>query len=201
MMKAVSVRAFFQDEAMIEAAIEVKGVWKVFGNHADAAMRAIRDEGLSKAAVLERFGAVVGVADVNFAVQAGEIFCIMGLSGSGKSTLVRHINRLIEPTAGEIFIHGKDVNKLNATALRELRGATVAMVFQNMALMPHRTVRDNVALGLEIRGQTQIERWETAERTLELVNLTGWEDRYPRELSGGMQQGLPGRSRPTQKFC
>ena len=173
---------------MESPAIEATGVWKVFGARAGEAMRAIAGEGLDKNQVLARYGAVVGVADVNFQVQAGEIFCIMGLSGSGKSTLVRHINRLIEPTAGAIRVLGTDVNRLDPNELRALRGTRIGMVFQNMALLPHRTVRDNVALALEIRGQTQIERWETAERTLELVNLGGWEDRYPRELSGGMQQ-------------
>jgi glycine betaine/proline transport system ATP-binding protein len=110
------------------------------------------------------------------------------LSGSGKSTLVRLINRLIEPTAGQILVGGDDLGALDEAALRAIRGSRIAMVFQDKALMPHRTVRDNVALGLEIRNVPRLKRWEIAERMLELVNLSGWEDRYPAELSGGMQQ-------------
>jgi glycine betaine/proline transport system ATP-binding protein len=170
------------------AAIELKKVWKVFGPRAHEAMDAVKSEGLGKTQVLERFGCVVGVADVSFSVAPGETFCVMGLSGSGKSTLVRLINRLIEPTAGQILVGGDDLGALDEAALRAIRGSRIAMVFQDKALMPHRTVRDNVALGLEIRNVPRLERWEIAERTLELVNLSGWEDRYPAELSGGMQQ-------------
>jgi glycine betaine/proline transport system ATP-binding protein len=170
------------------AAIELKNVWKVFGARAREAMAAIKEEGLGKDQVLERFGCVVAVADASFTVAAGETFCVMGLSGSGKSTLVRHINRLIEPTAGQIFVDGEEIGALNQAALRAIRGSRIAMVFQNMALMPHRTVRDNVALGLEIRKLPRIKCWEIAERMIDLVKLSGWEDRYPWELSGGMQQ-------------
>ena len=170
------------------AAIELKNVWKVFGPRAQEAMDAVKSEGLGKTQVLERFGCVVGVADVSFSVAPGETFCVMGLSGSGKSTLVRLINRLIEPTSGQIFLGGDDLGALDEAALRAIRGSRIAMVFQDKALMPHRTVRDNVALGLEIRNVPRLKRWEIAERTLELVNLSGWEDRYPAELSGGMQQ-------------
>jgi glycine betaine/proline transport system ATP-binding protein len=170
------------------AAIELKNVWKVFGPRAREAMDAINGERLGKAQVLERFGCVVGVADVSFAVAPGETFCVMGLSGSGKSTLVRLINRLIEPTAGQILVGRDDLGALDEAALRAIRGSRIAMVFQDKALMPHRTVRDNVALGLEIRNVPRLKRWEIAERMLELVNLSGWEDRYPAELSGGMQQ-------------
>ncbi|MFY0312507.1 glycine betaine/L-proline ABC transporter ATP-binding protein [Leisingera sp. D0M16] len=171
-----------------DIAIDARGVWKIFGARADEALQAIHAEGLSKAEVLERFNCVVGVADASFQIERGELFCVMGLSGSGKSTLVRHVNRLLEPTDGHIHINGDDVMGLNAEGLRDLRNRRVAMVFQNFGLMPHRTVRDNVAMPLEIRGTGKARRWEEADRVLELVELTGWEDKYAHELSGGMQQ-------------
>jgi len=171
-----------------EIAIDAKGVWKVFGDRSEEALKAIHAEGLSKAEVLERFNCVVGVADASFEIEKGELFCVMGLSGSGKSTLVRHVNRLLEPTAGSITIGNDDVMGLNPDGLRDLRNRRVAMVFQNFGLMPHRTVRDNVAMPLEIRGTGKARRWEEADRVLDLVELTGWEDKYAHELSGGMQQ-------------
>jgi glycine betaine/proline transport system ATP-binding protein len=169
-------------------AITVTGVWKIFGARAAEALQAIKNEGLSKTRVLERFGCVVGVADASFEVKRGEIFCVMGLSGSGKSTLVRHINRLLEPTAGSIKVGDIDIMAMNDEALRQFRNHNVAMVFQSFGLMPHRTVRDNVAMPLEIRGTGKRERWEVAERVIALVELSGWEDKYAHELSGGMQQ-------------
>ncbi len=171
-----------------EFAIVGKQVWKIYGAKSAAAYDAILKDGLSKEEIIERFDCVVGVANVSFNVGHGEIFCIMGLSGSGKSTLVRHINRLIEPTAGQIFINGEDIANKTAHELQKLRAEKVSMVFQNMALFPHRSVRDNVAYGLEIRGLKRSERQEIAEEKLGLVQLTGWGDRYPDELSGGMQQ-------------
>ncbi|AUR09297.1 putative glycine betaine transport ATP-binding protein [Phaeobacter inhibens] len=138
--------------------------------------------------MLGEFGCVIGIADCSFEVQKGEIFCVMGLSGSGKSTMVRHINRLIEPTAGDIQVLGRDVLALNAEELREMRAVNLGMVFQHMALLPHRTVRDNVAFPLQIRGESKSRRWEVSQRCLERVDLQGYEDRFPRELSGGMQQ-------------
>lgn len=171
-----------------EIAIDARGVWKVFGARAEEALAAIHAEGLGKPEVLERFDCVVGVADASFQIERGELFCVMGLSGSGKSTLVRHVNRLLEPTSGEILIGGEDVMGLNAEGLRDLRNRRVAMVFQNFGLMPHRSVRDNVAMPLEIRGTGKARRWEEADRVLELVELKGWEDKYAHELSGGMQQ-------------
>ena len=128
------------------------------------------------------------MADASFEVREGEIFCIMGLSGSGKSTLIRHINRLIEPTDGEIFIDGEDISALAAEPLRQLRSHKIGMVFQNMALLPHRTARENAALALEIRNVDKEERMAAANRALAEVNLNGWEESYPDELSGGMQQ-------------
>ncbi len=169
-------------------AIDAQHVWKIFGDRAEEALQAIQSQGLSKAEVLEDFGCVIGVADATFKVHTGEIFCIMGLSGSGKSTLVRHVNRLLEPTSGQILIDGENVMQLNAKALRNLRNQKIAMVFQNFGLMPHRTVRDNVAMPLEIRQTGKARRWEEADRVLSLVELVGWEDKYAHELSGGMQQ-------------
>ena len=151
-------------------------------------MQAITQEGLSKAQALEQFGCVVGIANCSFEVPRGEIFCVMGLSGSGKSTMVRHINRLIEPTVGRIEVLGRDVLALGEGELRKLRAAQIGMVFQHMALFPHRTVRDNVAFPLQVQGQPKSRRWEVSQRCLSLVNLDGYEDRFPSELSGGMQQ-------------
>jgi len=169
-------------------AIEVRNVWKIFGERAAEAMEALRVRAGDRAEVQKRFDCVVAVADAEFSVSQGEIFCVMGLSGSGKSTLVRHVNRLLEPTAGQILIEGRDVMALNEAELRELRNRLVTMVFQNFGLMPHRTVRDNVCLPLEIRGVGKARRWSEAERVLGLVKLQGWEDRFAHELSGGMQQ-------------
>jgi glycine betaine/proline transport system ATP-binding protein len=173
---------------MSEAVVKLSNVWKIFGDRADEAMSAVKAEGLTKPQVLERFGCVVGVQDATFEVPRGEIFCIMGLSGSGKSTLVRHVNRLIEPTSGQIEILGRDVGAMSSKELRQVRAEQLGMVFQHMALMPHRSVRDNVAYPLEIRGIPKSKRWAVSDHALELVNLIGYEDRLPKELSGGMQQ-------------
>ncbi|WP_104020536.1 quaternary amine ABC transporter ATP-binding protein [Roseovarius nitratireducens] len=171
-----------------ETVIRVKDVWKIFGARARDAMRAVKDEGLGKPEVLERFGCVVGVQGASFEVPRGEIFCIMGLSGSGKSTLVRHVNRLIEPTAGTIEILGRDVSAISENELRRIRAQQIGMVFQHIALMPHRSVHDNVAYPLEIRKVSKSKRWAISDHALGLVDLTGYEDRLPTELSGGMQQ-------------
>ncbi len=173
---------------MAEDVIILKNVWKIFGDRADEAMQAVIQRGLSKPEVLDEFGCVVGIADCSFTVTRGEIFCVMGLSGSGKSTMVRHLNRLIEPTAGEISVLGKDMLSLGGDALREMRAMHIGMVFQHMALLPHRTVRDNVGFPLQVRGEPKSKRWEVSQKCLNMVNLDGYEDRFPRELSGGMQQ-------------
>ena len=173
---------------MHDIVVQCKNLWKIFGDQADRAFAAIREEGLGKTEVLERLQSVVAVADVSFEVSRGECFCIMGLSGSGKSTLVRLINRLIEPTFGHILINGMDIGGLSARELRKLRSEKIGMVFQNMALLPHRTVRDNAAFALELRHVDKETRHEVAERVLDLVGLGGWEDKRPSELSGGMQQ-------------
>ncbi|MBO6919565.1 MAG: betaine/proline/choline family ABC transporter ATP-binding protein [Rhizobiaceae bacterium] len=168
--------------------IKVSGVWKIFGGDPDAALKAILDEGLSKAEVLERFNSVVGVADVNLEIERGKIFCIMGLSGSGKSTLVRHFNRLLEPTAGSIEIEGTNVMELEQEALREFRNSKIGMVFQNFALLPHRSVLDNVAMPLDIRRISKHERMRQAAKILDIVELGAWGNKFAHELSGGMQQ-------------
>ncbi len=173
---------------LTDPVIRFRGVWKIFGARVDEAMSAINEEGLGKPEVLDRFECVVGIADCSFEVFRGEIFCVMGLSGSGKSTMVRHINRLIEPTAGAIEVLGRDVLALGGNELRELRATQIGMVFQHMALFPHRTVRDNVAFPLQVQGEPKSRRWEVSQRCLSLVNLDGYEDRFPSELSGGMQQ-------------
>ncbi len=171
-----------------EPVIDCRGLWKIFGKRSEEAMRAILADNLGKIEIRDRFDCVVGVKDASFTVNTGEVFCIMGLSGSGKSTLIRHINRLIEPTRGEILIDGQPVNSLSARDLRQMRASRIGMVFQNMALMPHRTVLENVGFSLEVRGIPARSRIETARHALEVVDLEGWDDRYPDELSGGMQQ-------------
>lgn len=168
--------------------IECKNLWKIFGARHKEAMKFVQESSLGKSEVRDRFGCIVGVQNVSFSVSQGEIFCIMGLSGSGKSTLIRHVNRLIEPTLGQVIIEGVDVNSLNARALRKLRAEKIGMVFQSMALMPHRTVRDNVVFSLEVRGINEKQRHEVASRAIHAVDLDGWDSHYPDELSGGMQQ-------------
>ena len=168
--------------------IEISNVWKIFGDQADEALRAIREEGLSKSEVLDTYNSVVGVADVSLSVKRGEMFCVMGLSGSGKSTLVRHLNRLLEPTSGKIVIDDTDVMALNPKELQKFRNLKIGMVFQNFALLPHRSVLDNVAMPLEIRSMNKNERIRLATKMLKTVELGAWGNKYAHELSGGMQQ-------------
>lgn len=171
-----------------DTVVEISNVWKIFGRNPHAALEAVRDRGLSKAQVLAEMGAVVGVADVSLSVKRGEIFCIMGLSGSGKSTLVRHFNRLLEPTAGNIKVEGTDVMALGLQELQTFRNRKIGMVFQNFALMPHRSVLDNVAMPLEIRQVAKNERMRQAAAILDIVELGAWGAKFAHELSGGMQQ-------------
>jgi glycine betaine/proline transport system ATP-binding protein len=176
------------NESSNETVLKISNVWKIFGDKADEALQAIKKEGLTKSQVLEKYNAVVGVADVSFEVKKGEIFCVMGLSGSGKSTLVRHFNRLLEPTAGEILIDGTDVMALETKALQEFRNRKIGMVFQNFALLPHRSVLDNVAMPLEIRKVNKNQRMRLAADMLKTVELDAWGNKFAHELSGGMQQ-------------
>ena len=173
---------------MTEVAIKVENVWKIFGNNSQEVIHSIQNNSISKKEALEKYNAVIGVSDVSFEVLQGEIFCIMGLSGSGKSTLVRHFNRLLEPTSGKILINGIDIMGLDELTLREYRNKKIGMVFQNFALMPHRSVIDNIAMPLEIRGINKNQRYQEVEKILEIVELTGWGNKYAHELSGGMQQ-------------
>ena len=172
----------------METAIQIQNVWKIFGNNSEEALDAIQNKNISKQEALEKYNSVIGVSDVSFDVNKGEIFCVMGLSGSGKSTLVRHINRLLEPTSGKILINDQDVMQFDKDSLQELRNKKIGMVFQNFALMPHRSVLDNIAMPLEIRGVSKNDRLDAANKILNIVELQGWGNKYAHELSGGMQQ-------------
>ena len=172
----------------METAIQIQNVWKIFGNNSKEALDAIQNKNISKQEALEKYNSVIGVSDVSFDVNKGEIFCVMGLSGSGKSTLVRHINRLLEPTSGKILINDQDVMQFDKESLQELRNKKIGMVFQNFALMPHRSVLDNIAMPLEIRGVSKNDRLDAANNILNIVELQGWGNKYAHELSGGMQQ-------------
>ena len=170
-----------------ERRIEVNDVWKVFG---DKPERLFQPEYLemSRAELQEHLGLVVGLRNISFQVDAGQIFVVMGLSGSGKSTLVRCLTRLMEATSGQIRFDGEDICTYSPAQLMQFRRTKVAMVFQHYGLLPHRHVLDNVAYGLEIQGMDKAERYKAAEKAIETVGLKGWETYYPSEMSGGMQQ-------------
>ncbi len=172
---------------MLVNKIEVNNLTKIFGSHPQQGLKRLKD-GEQKNEILEKTGMTVGVNQATFAVKPGEFFVIMGLSGSGKSTLIRLINRLIEPTDGEVLIDGEDITKMDTTSLIETRRKKLGMVFQKFGLLPHRTVLNNVAYGLEIQGVDKQERYEKAEKAIEDVGLKGYESSYPDQLSGGMQQ-------------
>ena len=167
--------------------LECRNIWKVFGDGAETLMDSI-DPALSREEVLAQTGNVVAVKDVSFSVREGETFVIMGLSGSGKSTLVRCLSRLIEPTRGEVLIDGQDVLAMNKQELRDIRRYKIGMVFQHFGNFPHKRVMDNVVYGLQIQGMEKAARNKRAAEVIELVGLMGWEERFPHELSGGMQQ-------------
>jgi len=169
------------------AALSVDGLWKVFGPRADKVI-GTPDAELPRPELLKKTGCVAAVKEVSFDVAPGEVFVVMGLSGSGKSTLVRCLTRLIEPTAGTVTIDGHDITNASDAQLRDLRRHHVSMVFQHFGLLPHRQVIDNVAYGLEIRGVSKAERRKKAGEIVDLVGLTGNEQSYPDQLSGGMQQ-------------
>ena len=164
-----------------------RNLWKVFGDGARDLADSI-DPALSREEVLAQTGCVLAVRDVSFHVREGETFVIMGLSGSGKSTLVRCLGRLIEPTRGEVFIDGEDLLAMNKQQLRDIRRHKMGMVFQHFGNFPHKRVLDNVAYGLQIQGVDKATQLNRAAEVIEMVGLTGWEGRYPHELSGGMQQ-------------
>jgi len=170
-----------------DSALTVNGLWKIFGAKADKII-GTPDAELSRKELQAKTGCVAAVKDVSFDVRPGEVFVVMGLSGSGKSTLVRLLTRLIEPTAGTVMIGGEDVTGADDAKLRELRRHHVAMVFQHFGLLPHRQVIDNIAFGLEVRGTSKAERRSRAQEMVDLVGLSGYENSYPDQLSGGMQQ-------------
>ncbi|MCY9802546.1 glycine betaine/L-proline ABC transporter ATP-binding protein [Vibrio scophthalmi] len=172
---------------MTDALIEISGLYKVFGHNPRSVMEQVK-QGDSKEQILKNTGHTVGLKDINLSIKQGEIFVIMGLSGSGKSTLIRHFNRLIDPTEGQILVEGIDVMKLSKDELEQFRRHKMSMVFQRFGLLPHRTVLDNVAYGLEIQGIEKEERVQRATQWLETVGLKGYEKQYPAQLSGGQQQ-------------
>ena len=167
--------------------VRLRGLYKIFGPKDKDVLHHVK-EGVGKEDLLEQHKHVLGLQDINVDMQAGEITVVMGLSGSDKSTLIRHLNRLIEPTAGEIFIDGVDVMGLSEEDLREARQTKMSMVFQKFALLPHRTVLQNAAMALAVRGADEATQTEEAMKWLARVGLQGYEDRYPAQFSGGMQQ-------------
>ena len=167
--------------------IEIKNVYKIFGNNPQSVMPMVRD-GANKEEVLEQTGHTVGLDNVSLNIEEGETFVCMGLSGSGKSTLIRHLNRLIDPTDGEILVEGTNVMSFNKEQLIDFRRHKMSMVFQRFGLFPHKTVLQNVGYGLEMQGKPEDERDRTAMEKIEAVGLTGFENQFPNQLSGGMQQ-------------
>ncbi|MGH1577220.1 quaternary amine ABC transporter ATP-binding protein [Planktotalea sp.] len=167
--------------------VRLRGLYKIFGTRDQVALQHVKN-GLGKEELLVQHKHVLGLQDINVDMQAGEITVVMGLSGSGKSTLIRHLNRLIEPTAGEILIDGIDVMNLSESELRETRQTKLSMVFQKFALLPHRTVLQNAAMSLAVRGADEATQKSEALKWLERVGLQGYENHYPAQLSGGMQQ-------------
>ncbi|MEF1282158.1 ATP-binding cassette domain-containing protein, partial [Vibrio fortis] len=172
---------------MTKPLIEISGLYKVFGPKPKSVIERIHN-GQNKDQILADTGHTVGLKEINLEINRGEIFVIMGLSGSGKSTLIRHFNRLIEPTEGKITVEGTDVMSLNTKELEEFRRHKMSMVFQRFGLMPHRTVVENVAYGLEVQGIKKEKRLAKASEWLDTVGLKGYEHQYPAQLSGGQQQ-------------
>ena len=173
---------------MSENVIEVRNLFKIFGNNPKERALPLVEQGMSKAEILEKTGCTVGINDATFTVRKREIFVIMGLSGSGKSTVIRCVNRLIEATAGEVLVDGEDVLQMDTDKLRELRRRKMSMVFQRFGLLPHRSVIDNVAFGLEVQRVDKDERYEKANKAIKTVGLDGYAESMTQELSGGMQQ-------------
>jgi glycine betaine/proline transport system ATP-binding protein len=168
-------------------ALRVENLWKIFGPRADKII-GTDEADLSRKELQEKTGHVIGIRDVSFDVAPGEVFVVMGLSGSGKSTLVRLLTRLIEPTAGKVELYGEEITGMSESDLLETRRRKVSMVFQHFGLLPHRKVVDNVAFGLEVRGENKSQRRNRAQEMVDLVGLSGYENNYPDQLSGGMQQ-------------
>jgi glycine betaine/proline transport system ATP-binding protein len=171
----------------MQPAVACRNVWKIYGPNADKVVGTPTAD-LPRADLLAQTGCVAAVRDISFDVAPGEVFVVMGLSGSGKSTLVRMLNRIHDPTAGQVLVDGEDIMRLDEDRLREVRRTKISMVFQHFGLLPHRRIVDNVAFGLEIRGVEKEDREKRANEVLETVGLGGWGNSYPDELSGGMQQ-------------
>ena len=167
--------------------IEINNVYKIFGSNPKSILSMVK-EGSTKEQILEKTGHTVGLDDVSLKIEEGETFVCMGLSGSGKSTLIRHLNRLIDPTAGDILIEGTNVMSLNKKELIDFRRHKMSMVFQRFGLFPHKTVIQNVGYGLEMQGKSEDEIYKISMEKIESVGLTGFENQYPNQLSGGMQQ-------------
>jgi len=172
---------------MADTKIEIRNLYKVFGSNPEAAMKHVHAS-LSKQDLLDKYGHVLGLRDINIKIKSKRIQVIMGLSGSGKSTLIRHINRLIEPTEGEVIVDGDNVMAMSIEELRDFRRHKASMVFQRFGLLPHRTVSQNVAYGLSIQGIGEGEAAERSQRWIDRVGLAGFEQHFPAQLSGGMQQ-------------
>ena len=172
---------------MTETKVSIKNLYKIFGKSPEKMLPLVQ-KGLSKSDLLDQHNHVLGIDNVSLEIPEKQIQVVMGLSGSGKSTLIRHINRLIEPTGGEILIDGEDVLAMPETQLRELRRKKTSMVFQKFGLLPHRRIGENVAYGLNIQGVPDDEATKRARHWIDRVGLTGYEDHYPGQLSGGMQQ-------------
>ena len=172
---------------MSDIKVSIKNLYKIFGSNPKSKLE-LAQNGMSKTELLEEHGHVLGLKDVNIDIKAKGVQVIMGLSGSGKSTLIRHINRLIEPTSGEIVIDGQDVLGMSADELQDFRRHKASMVFQKFGLLPHRTVADNASYGLTIQGMDKDEAKEKSQRWIDRVGLAGFENHYPAQLSGGMQQ-------------
>lgn len=167
--------------------VEIKHLTKIFGKRPKAALKMVK-QNKSKNEIVEKTGSTVGGYDINMTIEEGEIFVIMGLSGSGKSTLIRLLNRLIEPTDGQLFIDGQEITKFNKKQMLDIRRKKMSMVFQNFGLFPHRTLLENTEYGLEVQGVDKAERRQRAEKALDNAKLLSFKDQYPAQLSGGMQQ-------------
>jgi glycine betaine/proline transport system ATP-binding protein len=172
---------------MVEPMVSIRGLYKIFGTRGKDVLQHVKD-GMGKEELLARHGHVLGLNNINVDMQAGEITVVMGLSGSGKSTLIRHLNRLIEPTVGEIIVQGEDVMGLSEDGLRIARQQKMSMVFQKFALLPHKTVLKNAGMPLSVRGEDEETCEKEATKWLDRVGLIGYENHYPAQLSGGMQQ-------------
>ena len=172
---------------MSEIKIQIKNLYKIFGKNPKSALEQVKD-GVNKDQLLEKHNHVLGLKDINLDIKEKSIQVVMGLSGSGKSTLIRHINRLIEPTDGSVVVDGEDVLKMNDESLRNFRRTKTAMVFQRFALLPHKTVLENTMFGLHIQNVDEKEANTRARRWIDRVGLSGYEEKYPQHLSGGMQQ-------------